>query len=331
MAKDTTQKIKGVAILIMIFHHFIVYGYGVEFPRIISMLGHQAKICVGIYAVLSGYGYYFAKEKTIQYGLKKSWGLLQEYWASLFTIFVPCALLGGWIPTGKEVVINLFALGPNLNWNAWYVHFFIFCMLVMPIVSKILRFAPVINVGFAISVPYVLEVAIHELIPNYQEITMMQVLFNCMLYFGVFLAGYLMAKYDVITKVKTHWAVGLLLMAGALGLRIALRHLNTFGFNMDVIYAPLFVLGAANLFESLKGKWVEIFSTFGKYSTGMWFIHAIFFATYTKDYFQPIMMVVKWPPLMYVWLVVMSLAGAWFFRKCLDLFNMIPMHRKRVS
>ena len=95
MKKETTQRIKGIAILIMIFHHFISYGYGTPVSQPWVELGAACKICVGIYAVLSGYGYFFSKEKSIQYGLKKSWGLLQEYWISLFTIFVPCALLGG--------------------------------------------------------------------------------------------------------------------------------------------------------------------------------------------------------------------------------------------
>lgn len=318
MEKETTQKIKGIAILLMIFHHFIVYGFGINVSRLISFLGHQAKICVAIYAVLSGYGYYFAKEKTIQYGLKKSLGLLQEYWMSLFTIFVPCALLGGWIPTGKNIAINLFALGPNLNWNAWYVYFFIFCMIVMPFASKMFRFNPVINICLAIGIPFVLEASIHELVPNYQEITILQVLFNCMLYFGVFLVGFLMAKYNVISKVKVHWALGILLMIAAIAFRILLRHIYTFGFNMDSLYAPIFVVGAANFFESIKSKWVNIFSLLGKYSTGMWFIHAIFFANYTKNYFQPIMTAVKWPPLMFMWLVVLSLVMAVIYRKLLD-------------
>ncbi len=95
MTKDTTQKIKGIAILIMIAHHFLVYDFGVTFSNPWSDIGAALKICVGIYAVLSGYGYYFAKEKTICYGAKKAWGLLQEYWISLFTVFVPCALRGG--------------------------------------------------------------------------------------------------------------------------------------------------------------------------------------------------------------------------------------------
>lgn len=70
MSKNTTQRIKGIAILIMIMHHFIVIPFS-EFPYLITLFGYACKICVAIYAVLSGYGYYFAKEKTIKYGLKK--------------------------------------------------------------------------------------------------------------------------------------------------------------------------------------------------------------------------------------------------------------------
>lgn len=48
MTKDTTQKIKGVAILIMIAHHFIVYDAGLSFSNTWSGIGHTFKICVGI-------------------------------------------------------------------------------------------------------------------------------------------------------------------------------------------------------------------------------------------------------------------------------------------
>lgn len=188
----------------------------------------------------------------------------------------------------------------------------------MPVVSKALRFHAIINVGIALGVPFVIEAAIHVLVPSYQDITMLQVLFNCMLYFGVFLIGYLMAQYDVVRKCKMHWVLGLLCMVLAIGLRIALRHVNTFGFNTDAIYAPIFIIGAASLFSGLKGKWTNVFSILGKYSTGMWFIHAAFFATYVKDYFQPVMLIVKWPPLMYAWLVVLSLVGAVLYKYLLD-------------
>ncbi|WP_370781939.1 acyltransferase family protein [[Ruminococcus] lactaris] len=324
MEKQTTQEIKGIAILIMIAHHFLVYDFGADFSNTWVGIGANFKICVGIYAVLSGYGYFFAKEKTVKYGLKKSWGLLQEYWITLFTIFIPLAIQGGWKVTPKNILINLFTLGPNLNWNAWYVHFFIFCMLVMPWVSKSFRFHPVLNIALALCVPFVLEAGIHVVFPNYQEITMLQVLFNCMLYFGVFLMGYLMAKYDIIRKMQFSWIRGLLMMIGAIGLRIVLRHINTFGFNTDAIYAPIFVLGAAKFFEGIQGKYTRVFDMLGKYSTGMWFFHAVFFATYVKDYFQPVMTAVKPLPLMYVWLVMLSFAGAVLFRKLLDGIKLVP-------
>lgn len=324
MDKKTTQKIKGIAILIMIAHHFLVYDFGAAFSNIWVCIGSNFKICVGIYAVLSGYGYFFAKKKTVKYGLKKSWGLLQEYWITLFIIFIPLAILGGWKVTWKNILINFFALGPNLNWNAWYVYFFIFCMLVMPWVSKIFCFHPVMNVSLALGVPFVLEAGIHVIFPYYLAITMLQVLFNCMLYFGVFLMGYLMAKYDIIRKIQFSWILGLLMMIGAIGLRIVLRHINTFGFNTDAIYAPIFVLGAAKFFEGKQSKYTNVFDLLGKYSTGMWFFHAVFFATYVKDYFQPMMTVVKPLPLMYVWLVMLSFVGAVFFRKLLDGIELVP-------
>ena len=318
MTKETTQKIKGIAILIMILHHFLVYDFGVSFPVCWKAIGGAAKICVGIYAVLSGYGYFFAKEKTLRYGLRKIWSLLQEYWISLFTIFIPCALWGGWKITPKRLLINLFALGDNLNWNAWYVHFFIFCMLAMPFLYRVFRFRPMVNIGIALLAPYAIEAFLIVFVPNYREILLLQVLFNCVLYFGCFLTGYLLAQYDVISKINVPWAIGMILMAGAVLLRIMLRHLPVFGFNMDAIYAALFVIGAASFFEKVDRKYTGVFDVLGYYSTGMWFIHAIFFATYTKNYFQPIMTVVKWLPLMFVWLVVMSLGLAFVYRKLLD-------------
>ena len=55
MDKKTTQMIKGIAILIMLAHHFIVFSFS-ELPHGVMVFGAACKICVAIYAVLSGYG-----------------------------------------------------------------------------------------------------------------------------------------------------------------------------------------------------------------------------------------------------------------------------------
>lgn len=116
--------IKGVAILIMLAHHFIVMPFS-EMPYLVALFGYACKICVAIYAVLSGYGYFFTKEKTVRYGLKKIWGLLEIYWLTLFTLFIPAAIVkGGWRPSPWGLFVQMFGLLPNLNWFAWYVFFY---------------------------------------------------------------------------------------------------------------------------------------------------------------------------------------------------------------
>ena len=113
-------------------------------------------------------------------------------------------------------------------------------------------------------------------------------------------------------------------MIGAIVLRVMLGHINMFGFNTDVFYAPVFVIGAAKFFEGVPVKFTKVFDVLGKYSTGMWFFHAVFFATYVKDIFQPVMLLVKPRLLMYVWLVVLSLVGAVIYRKILDGIKLLP-------
>lgn len=97
------------------------------------------------------------------------------------------------------------------------------------------------------------------------------------------------------------------------------------GFLLDVFYAPLLICLSANLFESVDWKPVSlILNTLGKYSTGIWFFHAVFFSTYVCEWFQPVLKLVSWPPLMYVWLVILSLAGAFIYQKILEGLRALP-------
>ena len=327
MDKKTTQKIKGIAILIMIAHHFIVFPF-VELPYGVTLFGGACKICVAIYAVLSGYGYFFAKEKTIKYGMKKIWGLLQIYWLSLFTLFIPAALLGGWKITVWKLIVQLFGLLPNLNWFAWYVFFYAFCMLVMPLLChyKVFRFKPYINLLIMLSVPYIFEVILHML-PNYETNTIVHDLFSCFLYFPCFLVGYWMAANRIIEKSKKIKWLDILsvcvvgIVAVFVG-RICITSIA--GFLLDVFYVPIMICCLVNIFN--KWNCVPIskgLSVLGKYSTGMWFFHAVFFSTYVCDWFQPILKSVSWPSLMFVWLVLLSMMGAFIYQIILNRMKVI--------
>ena len=334
MDKKTTQMIKGIAILIMIMHHFCTTTLFPDLSAGFVKFGAACKICVAIYAVLSGYGYFFAREKTVKYGLKKIWGLLQIYWISLFTLFIPAAIMGGWKMTPWQLIVQLFGLLPNLNWFAWYVFFYIFCMLVMPLLCKyrVFRFRPMVNLGLMLVVPYVFEVVL-RFMPNYRTSTIVHDLFSCFLYFPCFLVGYWMAENKVVERAKQmKWfrnpiicVVGMLLI---FPVRQAIS--SVAGFLLDVFYAPLLICLAANLLESVYWKPASlILGILGKYSTGMWFFHAVFFSTYVCEWFQPVLKLVSWPPIMYVWLVILSLAGAFIYQKILDGLCALPRLVKR--
>lgn len=329
MNKKTTQMIKGIAILIMVMHHFCATTLFPDLSAGFVKFGAACKICVAIYAVLSGYGYFFAKEKTVRYGLKKIWGLLQIYWLSLFTLFVPAAMLGGWKVTPQQLIVQLFGLLPNLNWFAWYVFFYVFCMLVMPLLCKyrVFRFRPMVNLGVMLVVPYVFEVVL-RFMPNYETSTIVHDLFSCFLYFPCFLVGYWMAENKVVERARqVKWFRNPIICVVGMLLIFPMRQVfsSVAGFLLDVFYAPLLICLSANLFESVDWRPVSlILNTLGKFSTGMWFFHAVFFSTYVCEWFQPVLKLVSWPPIMYVWLVILSLAGAFIYQKILDGLRALP-------
>ena len=253
MDKKTTQMIKGIAILIMLAHHFIVIPF-TELPYLVTLFGYACKICVAIYAVLSGYGYFFTKEKTIRHGLKKTWGLLRIYWVSLFTLFIPAALLGGWVLTPWNFVVQLFGLLPNLNWFAWYVFFYVFCMLLMPLLCKFraLRFKPLVNLLLLLVVPYLFEVAL-RFTPGYETSTIIHDLFSCFLYFPCFLIGYWMADNKVIEKAKqTKWLRNPIISGIGILMIFPMRQIigSIAGFTLDVFYAPAFICFAESLIDA---------------------------------------------------------------------------------
>lgn len=220
-----------------------------------------------------------------------------------------------------------------MNWFAWYVYFYMFCMLLMPFVYKGLHFAPIVNLGLLLGVPYLIEVCLY-CVPNNAEITFIHNLISCVVYLPCFLIGFWMADNQIIEKFSTiRWSNSLIFnlfgIAAVFGSRICIS--GMFGFLLDVFYAPLMICFLVGIFQVLKQfKIVDVvFSTLGKYSTEMWFFHAVFFSTYVKDWFQPLLMIVSWPPLMFVWLVILSLAGAVIYQWALVWLQSMDYQIKR--
>lgn len=207
-------------------------------------------------------------------------------------------------------------------------------MLVMPVLYryKVFHFKPLLNLAIMVIVPYVIAIVLHML-PNYGENTIVNDLFSCFLYFPCFLVGYWMAENQVIEKigkikVLKNPLVGFIGIVVIFVARIVSN--SIISLPLDVIYAPVLICMICSLEKILNLKCVSImFGTLGKYSTGMWFFHAVFFSTYVSDIFQPVLFIVKNPVLMFLWLVILSFAGAFLFQKLLDGAKCISKAIKR--
>lgn len=225
--------------------------------------------------------------------------------------------------TPWQLIVQMFGLLPNLNWFAWYVFFYVFCMVVMPVLCKyrVFRFKPIVNLGLMLFVPYCIEIALHT-VPNYETNTIIHDLFSCSLYFPCFLVGYWMAENKIIKKTKKiRWMCNpVMCLIGIVVIFLAAICIRSVaGFLLDVFYVPVIICLTVNLIEKIVYLPVTaVLKILGKYSTGMWFFHAVFFSTYVCNWFQPILKLISWPPLMYVWLVILSLAGAFVYQKILD-------------
>lgn len=189
----------------------------------------------------------------------------------------------------------------------------------MPFVYKLFKNSLFLNSAFAIVIPIVLCVIIY-LIPNYQNNSLLNAAYLCFSYFSVFLVGYLMAKHKILEQIKKIRIVNNIWFAFLLIVCVIISRVVTnsiIPMQIDFIYAPVLIIAFCTIFNHMNVYCKNIFSVLGKYSTEMWFFHAVFFSTYICDLFLPILKLVSWAPLMYIWLVVLSFAGAVIYAKIL--------------
>ena len=139
--RNKTQVLKGIALILMIFHHTICSGAWVESaPKLYDFFKTSTKLCVWIFAFLVGYGFQCSSNKSLKYSFKRIALLLVPYWAMLLMIFIPASYVSctlsdlGW----GGIFYNMFGLSLSLNWYNWFVCFYILAVLSLPYLHKII-------------------------------------------------------------------------------------------------------------------------------------------------------------------------------------------------
>lgn len=156
ITKKQSAILQGVAIWMMVYHH--LYSFAVEYESLLPFLhvgtvqkiAWFCKLCVGIFAFVSGYGMYYVTDRQP----KERFGerLLAEYRCVLIRILklygklslVLLVYMGIYFGILKlpftvgELLGNLTALNPTYNGAWWYVEQYAKMLLVLPFLDLLL-------------------------------------------------------------------------------------------------------------------------------------------------------------------------------------------------
>lgn len=189
-SKEDTLAVKGIAILLMFFHHnflkmerfetYVIDGRPFS-PETIVYLSQFCKICVGMFVFLSAYGmtlsfqkksmdYTLTRKETIELTMRRYFKLMFGYWfifilVQLFAVFYdPQRILSKYGGEGKIAFIGKFGLDmlglsdlfgtPKFIPTWWYMSLAIVMIFVMPILlGGYRRFGGAVLAGLAVLLP----------------------------------------------------------------------------------------------------------------------------------------------------------------------------------
>lgn len=150
ISKQQSSQLQGLAILLLIYHHFFnnpaIYGERLAFwsPFWVARFAWFGKICVGIFAFVTGYGMCRVMERkegaAIVTCLRQILQFLIRYWF-IFLLFMGCLFsLGRRSFEFREFLQNLFCISSTYNGAFWYAQQYVLMLLFLAMAEAFLRF-----------------------------------------------------------------------------------------------------------------------------------------------------------------------------------------------
>ena len=301
LSREITNRIKGIAIILMIMTHlfglftinssyFAISLFNTD-KTLEEVIGKTADICVYLFAFISGYGlchsYSNKKPKELFFTtLNKLIRFLLCYWLVILVIFLPFYVVNqGSNFQFIELVKTLFGHHGFFSYG-WYVYFYITLLITLPFVGKLLdknKWLSLVISYIPLFVLYFVFNRLQDKVPYYDNL--------CVLIFAYMtsLVGYAFAKhnfFDLIYNIfkGKRWLI--LLVSGVVGISL---QIFIFGYYGKGFIQPISVVFIMTFLIELLSFNVPKVITFpldilGKNSMNMWYTHYIFFAPYITCY-----------------------------------------------
>lgn len=261
--------------------HYIDVPECLQTKTIYEILAHFCKICVAIYAFITGWVYCHHKNKKLSYSFKKIAHLLSNYWFVLLLFTVFGCFLCDYILSTSFIFSELIPISDTqLIPSSWYVFFYMILIIILPFFAFIERKT---NIIFSFVAIYILHFSLF-----YTGI------YESSIWLVYAALGYAVAKYNLLERTisiipqNVFFAIlAIILCALSIGAWAILYVMRSVVLG-DI---PVFVLIACLLFlhSFIRNTWIDnVICFFGKHSMNIWFIHLIFFSSITRSVIQPI-------------------------------------------
>ena len=314
-SRTDTKAIKGVAVVLMLFHHLAAFParlpvFFTGFESVCASFvesGHlqsmamAAKICVSLFFFLGGYGFYIRRKTKHINIADEIIRLYRAYW-KVFLVFVPIAIL--FFANGADelssyctryrfesitklvstVLSDFIGWTSNCNSEWWFFKSFICAMILGSLFCELTDR----NQSFwkDIFIVFVLDILISSVFPaiakteafsSLEKNVYYKSFFTINKYAPAYFAGIVFAKYDGVNWIMEKiQALPRPGIASALGLGILyLTRMYVFQGTADLIIAAFMVPVMAVFLKNFSAV-NKIFAFLGKHSTNIWLIHSFY-------------------------------------------------------
>lgn len=296
MSRRESSAVQGIAVLMMMFHHFFLYAWMfpegfLAFPERTQQLAWCGRMCVGMFSFVSGVGiFHLLKDKaSFAAGIKpvliRILRLYIRLWLAMaLSIILPALMLGEEIKWA-ELPGNLLATDPTYNNTWWYVREYACMLIAAPFMAVFFR-GDKKNRLILAAVGIILAAAAAALlfIPGLRPVLDFIHEKVELIFLIIFGEGYLAAfLQDTVKKRKDRKPEEekrVRLIFGAAGLFaviivVAVRYLFTATpseAKQDIVLVPVLIWGLVRLMRVIK-PFLAAADYFGKHSTYIWLVH----------------------------------------------------------
>ena len=316
LSKQDTTAIKGIAILLMLWHHLFLST--VEYGVWANSFASIAKLCVALFLFVSGYGltkqysklekphfkntvkflvlrylkfffpYWFCFAIIVAVGNAFGYGFADAYPSSRNTL--KCFLLDVWGQMGYASYLP--------TW--WFNKMILQLYLVFPLLYLLVRNRYVALAALA---------AVFVMQPNALQLPG-NVFFVVEGGLPAFFVGMMMAKHQWLPQPDgkaTRIVAGV--VAAVLCLGLAVWHQSGIGVYYAILIRAAMAVSVAYLF-SLTSGWMTPLQYVGQLATTMYLLHTLFLKLIPNVVYVP-----RFPILVFLWFLAFSLAGAIFIAR----------------